>query len=221
VAELCAEHGLWMHVDGAHGASALLSPAERHRLAGIERADSVVWDAHKMLGTSTLCAAVLLRDVRRLSAAFRQEASYLIEEQPSGMGVGMGVDLITRTVECTKASLGLKLFLVLAVEGEAGLAARLETLYANARGFAARIAARPGWELLCEPEANIVCFRRSADSDARTAARRAALVEDGRVYLTQADVGGRRWLRLSVMNPLTDAATIDRLLETAETLPAR
>ncbi len=123
----CRERGVWLHVDGAHGASALVSPVLRHLLSGIELADSVVWDAHKLMCTPTLCAAVLVKDARTLDAAFEQEASYLFhdKEQP-------GFDFIHRTVECTKAGLGLRFFAVLAALGERGLADYVERQFALA-----------------------------------------------------------------------------------------
>jgi L-2,4-diaminobutyrate decarboxylase len=228
-ADACAPRGLWLHVDGAHGASALLSETERVRLAGIERADSVVWDAHKLLRTSTLCAAALFRDVSALQAAFRQHAPYLGRagsapehdadraiDRGIDHGLDHGLDLIGRTVECTKASLGLKLFLVLAAEGEAGLARHVETLHAKAAAFHDLIAARPRFQCLCPPESNILCFRWAGYDDAEQAGLRAELVRRGEFYITQADVGGRRWLRLVIMNPATDEAVIERLLDSIE-----
>ena len=124
----CRERGVWLHVDGAHGASALVSTVHRGLLSGVAQADSVVWDAHKLMRTPTLCAAVLVRDARTLDAAFQQEASYLFhdKEQP-------GFDFIHRTVECTKAGLGLRFFAVLASLGERGLAAYVERQFALAR----------------------------------------------------------------------------------------
>ncbi|HTE05710.1 MAG TPA: pyridoxal-dependent decarboxylase [Planctomycetota bacterium] len=215
IADVCEARGLWLHVDGAHGASALLSPALRGRLAGIERADSVVWDAHKLLRTSALCAAALFRDVRTLDAAFRQQASYVGSGEDSP-----GVDLIGRAVECTKSSLGLKLFLVLAAQGEAGLGRHVESLYAAAARFHDLIAARPGFQCLCPPESNILCFRWAAHDDAAQAALRAELVRRGEFYITQADVGGQRWLRLTIMNPNTDESVIARLLTSIESIVA-
>ena len=126
IGEFCRAHGVWLHVDGAHGAAALLSESLRDRLDGIELADSVVWDAHKMLRTSALCAAVLVRRRAALPAAFRQQASYLDFDNPQGF------DAIDRQVECTKAELGLKLFLNLAFRGERGLADYVERQYAKA-----------------------------------------------------------------------------------------
>lgn len=215
VADTCERHRAWLHVDGAHGASALLSPELRGRLAGVERADSLVWDAHKLLGTSALCAAVLVRDVGHLLSAFRQQASYLVAEPHA-----QAPDLLGRTVECTKASLGLKLFLNLAVLGEDGLRRHVELLHERAREFHALAHARPALQTLAPPESNIVLFRHAASDDARQAQIRAELVRRGDFYVTQADLDGRRWLRLVVMNPLTDAAAVERLLDDVEALAA-
>ena len=117
IGEFCQERNLWFHVDGAHGATALVSDKHRRLMRGADLADSLIWDAHKLMRTPVLCAALLVRDHRALDSAFEQEASYIFhdKEQP-------GVDFIHRTVECTKAGLGLKLFLVLAALGEQGVA---------------------------------------------------------------------------------------------------
>jgi L-2,4-diaminobutyrate decarboxylase len=88
-------------VDGAHGASALLSPDYRHLMDGVELASSLTWDAHKTMQTPSVCAAVLVRDHRAIGTAFDQAASYLFhgKEQP-------GFDFFHRAVECTKSALG-------------------------------------------------------------------------------------------------------------------
>ena len=72
IGRACEERGLWLHVDGAHGASALLSAAHRHRLAGIERASSIAWDPHKMMLMPLTASAVLVRHETDLEAAFSQ-----------------------------------------------------------------------------------------------------------------------------------------------------
>jgi L-2,4-diaminobutyrate decarboxylase len=102
IAAFCADHGIWLHVDAAHGGSALLSESHRHLLRGIEHADSVVWDAHKMLRTSTLCAAVLVKRESDLPAAFRQQGDYIFDGRES-----LGIDVVDRALETTKATLGL------------------------------------------------------------------------------------------------------------------
>jgi L-2,4-diaminobutyrate decarboxylase len=213
VGRFCRERGIWFHVDAAHGASALLSPAHRELLRGIEEADSVVWDAHKMLRTSSVCAAVLVRDTTRLDAAFRQEAAYLIYDNAEAPGP----DLLGRQVECTKAPLGLKIFLNLAFRGERGLGDYVARQYDKTLRFWELISAREGFECLCRPESNILCFRYGTDAELQVALRERLLAE-GRFHLSSTEVNGTRWLRMAVMAPATDEGTITELLDTIERL---
>ena len=212
VGAFCRERGLWFHVDGAHGASALLHPIASRRLAGVVLADSLVWDAHKLLQTSALCTAVLFRDGATLGRAFRQDAVYVTEGHRE-----TGVDFIEQQFECTKTPLGLKLLLTLAFVGEAGMAANVEALFDLAGRIHGQLSRREGFETLCPPESNILCFRYAGD-DALQSRIRQELMRRGDFLVTQADVAGQRWLRLTLMNPLTDEATIERLLETIESL---
>jgi L-2,4-diaminobutyrate decarboxylase len=212
IGAFCERHGIWLHVDGAHGASALLSPRHRGLLNGVERADSLIWDAHKMLRTSGLCAAVLVRHGPDLAHAFHQKASYLFYGEDSG------ADLIERSVECTKATLGLKLFLNLAWRGERGLGDYVAEQYDKALRFHELIARRPGFECPYVPESNILCFRHGRDSE-RQLAIREHLLTQGHFHLSSAEIRGERYLRLSVMAPATDDQTIERLLDTIEQLP--
>ncbi|MFI6506648.1 pyridoxal phosphate-dependent decarboxylase family protein [Streptosporangium sp. NPDC050855] len=203
VGGFCAANGIWFHVDGAHGASALLSEGHRHLLDGIELADSLIWDAHKMLRTSSLAAAVLTRREGDLDAAFRQRASYLFYGE-------QGFDLIGRTVECSKAELGLKIFLNLAWRGERGLGEYVAQRYATAHRLWELAARRPGFTCPYEPESNIVCFRYGNGDQA---AVRERLMEDGSFQLTSAEIGGVRHLRAVVMAPATDDKTLEALLD--------
>ena len=214
VGRFCREHGIWFHVDAAHGASALLSPRHRDRLRGVELADSVIWDAHKMLRTSSVCAAVLLREAERLDAAFQQQAAYLFYD---GEGSAQGPSLLGRQVECTKAPLGLKVFLNLAFRGERGLGDYVAAQYDKTSRFYHLIEAREGFECLCRPESNILCFRYGTDP-ARQVELRDRLLSEGRFHLSSTEVHGERWLRMSVMAPATDEATIEALLDAIERL---
>ncbi|MFI6596470.1 pyridoxal phosphate-dependent decarboxylase family protein [Nonomuraea sp. NPDC050536] len=206
IGEWCRANGVWFHVDGAHGASALLSPEHRHLLDGIELADSVIWDAHKMLRTSALAAAVLVRREADIDAAFQQDASYLFYGD-------QGFDLIGRTVECTKAELGLKIFMNLAWRGEHGLGEHVATRYATAHRFWQLARQRPGFELPYEPESNIVCFRYG---QADQAALRERMMADGTFHLTSTEFNGVRHLRVTVMSPNTDDDTLVALLDEIE-----
>ncbi|WP_326635671.1 pyridoxal-dependent decarboxylase [Streptosporangium sp. NBC_01755] len=210
IGEFCTASGVWFHVDGAHGASALLAAEHRHLLDGIELADSLIWDAHKMLRTSSLAAAVLTRRGGDLDAAFRQRAGYLFYGE-------QGFDLIGRTVECSKAELGLKIFLNLAWRGERGLGEHVARQYATAHRFWELARERPGFECPYEPESNIVCFRYGTADQADIRER---LMEDGAFALTSAEVSGVRHLRVTVMAPATDDKTLEALLDRITELEA-
>jgi L-2,4-diaminobutyrate decarboxylase len=212
VGAFCREHGIWFHVDAAHGASALLSPAHRHLLRGIERADSAIWDAHKMLRTPALAAAVLLRDGARLDAAFRQTAAYLIYEES-----GEDLSLLERQVECTKAAIGMRIFMNLAFRGEDGIGGYVAEQYERTIRFWELISARPGFECLSRPESNILCFRYGRDPELQVRLRERLLAEK-RFHLSSTEVNGERWLRMTVTAPATGEETVEGLLDAIEEL---
>ena len=85
VADVCQRYGVWLHVDAAHGGAACLSPKYRHLVAGLHRADSVVWDAHKMLFMPGLCAFLFYRNRAHKFEAFRQDAPYLFDPAAPGL----------------------------------------------------------------------------------------------------------------------------------------
>jgi L-2,4-diaminobutyrate decarboxylase len=207
IAEFCAARGLWLHVDGAHGASAALSPRHRHLLEGIERADSVVWDAHKMMMMPALVTAVLFREGRSSYEAFAQDASYLFHgadaEEP-------WFDVGRRTLECTKRMLSLPLYACLRTLGTAPFAEYVERTFALGRRLYERLAEAPDFEAPVEPEANIVCFRymsstltHMADVDALQERIRKRVVASGRYYFVQTRLDDRLYLRTTLMNPAT------------------
>ncbi|HPF14364.1 MAG TPA: aminotransferase class I/II-fold pyridoxal phosphate-dependent enzyme [Planctomycetota bacterium] len=215
IADFCEEHGLWLHVDGAHGASFLLSDRLRARLAGVERADSLVWDLHKMMLMPALVTAVLYRDGRRSYEAFHQEASYLFAgEDPAVQWFNLG----QRTLECTKRGLGATAYLLLRTYGTAFFAEYMERMCDLAQGFAERIRSSSDFELATEPQANIVCFRRKIEGslESQNAFQRQirqAVVDQGDFYLVQTTLGGRVYLRTTLIHPMTDLARLDHLLD--------
>lgn len=207
IGTFCREHHLWFHVDGAHGASALLSPKYRRYLAGLDQADSLIWDAHKMLRTPAVCTAVLVRDHRTLDEAFQADASYLFHDKDQP-----GVDFIHRTVECTKAGLGLKLFMVLGALGEARLGAYVERQYDIARAAYELIRSQPDFRCPVQPQSNILCFRFQ-DLDAEHLRLRDRLIAAGSFHLSTTSWNGHWHLRLVFMNPDTGLGEIRDLLE--------
>jgi L-2,4-diaminobutyrate decarboxylase len=220
VASFCEAHGLWMHVDGAHGAAVALSTRHRGLLAGIARADSVVWDAHKLMLMPALVTAVIFRDGRRSYEPFAQDASYLFADaRPDDSFDAQWFNLAGRTLECTKLMMSLKLYAVLVTRGPAFLAGYIEGLYALAAAFAERLAAAPDFELAVAPESNIVCFRylpsdgrRGPALDALQGSVRQRLLERGEFYLVQTGLPGGVYLRVTLLNPFTTMADLEALL---------
>ena len=233
IADVCAAENLWLHVDGAHGAPLGLLPERRGDLRGIERADSVVCDFHKLLLMPAVCTAVLFKDGRTGAQAFAQKAGYLF---PDDNGVAAGssaggaadsavddswTDVGRRTIECTKAMLGLKVWGSLQMFGRTHFEAHVRHCMALGTTMAALIKARPALELLCEPALNIVCFRVRGRSGGDNAAIRRAVLAAGRFYPVQvhlhADGLAKEreglWLRCALQNPHTTADTLGQLLD--------
>jgi len=214
IADFCAAHDLWLHVDGAHGASAALSPRYRHLVAGIDRADSVVWDCHKMLMMPALLTGVLFRERRRSYETFRQEATYLFEERPDEEWYNPG----NRTVECTRPGMAVLLYTSLRAHGAGLFRDYVTRCFDAARELAARVRAADDFELAMEPEANIVCFRYApagaADLDALQERVRRRVVDGGGYYIVSADLDDGQYLRCTLMNPFTDEGDLVGLLET-------
>jgi L-2,4-diaminobutyrate decarboxylase len=128
VANFCEKHSLWYHVDGAHGAVALLSEKDKERVRGIERADSLIWDAHKMMRVSALCTAVLYKNYTSQVNTFQQKGSYVFHE-----GDVIGMDSMPFTVECTKSALGFKLYWSFALEGEKAISDFISNSFQQAK----------------------------------------------------------------------------------------
>lgn len=203
----CQQHQLWLHVDGAHGASALLSGVHRDALRGIELADSVVWDGHKLLYMPAAVSAVLFRNPAHSYAAFAQEASYLFQGQSNDEEV---YNVSYRTLECTKRMMGLKLWAAFSLYGANGLGMLVEQVFSAARMLAEKLQAVPDFALLMPPQTNIVCFCYGSGDQSGL---RKQLVESGAFHLTQVNLRGKIWLRVTVMNPLTAERDLDALLD--------
>ena len=212
IAAFCEANDLWMHVDAAHGGAACLSGRYRGLLTGIDRADSVVWDTHKLLMMPSLSTAVIFRREQDNYLAFEEEASYLFTEDRRDEWYNLG----HRTLECTKHSGALKVYVCLQVYGEDLFAAYVDHVYGLAREFADMLNAAPDFECATPPESNIVCFRYvspcAEDIDALQAAVRMAVIAEGRFYLVQTRLGGTLYLRTALMNPLTTPEHLRALL---------
>jgi len=216
IAALCDEHGVWLHVDGAHGASALLSPAHRHRVRGIEHARSIAWDPHKMMLLPLQAGMVLVRNERDLDSAFSQRAPYLFQAGHESERVW---DQGTRSFLCSHRADIFKLWVALQRYGADALGELYDHMCNNARLFWEAVQERGDFEALHEPESNILCFRYIGDGSLNDEALdqlnrelRERYNLSGEGWITATTLDGRRVLRVTMMNPRTTAADIDDVL---------
>lgn len=216
IGEYCQAQQLWFHVDGAHGASALLSAKHRDLLKGIALADSVVWDGHKMLYMPAAVSAVLFKSPMDSYLAFAQDASYLFQ--------GNNLEIETynvsyRALECTKRMMALKLWAAFSLYGVDGLAALVDEAFAKARLFADKLQSDAAFELMMTPQTNIVCFRHLMDGltgeqlNQHQTQLRKCIVENGEFHLTQVALHGHIWLRTTLMNPFTQERHLQSLMD--------
>ncbi len=213
--DVAEKHGLWLHVDAAHGGGAALSAGLRHKVAGIERADSVVWDAHKLMMMPALVTAVLFKRGGHVYDAFAQQASYLFAQKAREQ---TWWDLGQRTLECTKRMMAIEVWSTVRVHGEAFFGDVVDRLVALAVELAAKVKSAADFELALDPELNIVCYRHvpagaSGDAlDAHNRELRKRVVEDGRFYIVGTELPGGYYLRSTIMNPLIQPSDFDELL---------
>ena len=216
VATLCDERGVWLHVDAAHGATALLSPEHRKRLRGIERARSIAWDPHKLMLMPTQAGMLLVRDERDLDLAFTQRAPYLFH-QPDGERTW---DQGTRSLLCSRRAEVFKVWVALQRYGLDGLAELHDYFCDLTHWMWQQIEERADFQALHEPESNILCFRYVGSGTANDEALDVLNRElrdrynlSGHGWITGTNLDGRRVLRVTVMNPRTTPADITAVLD--------
>lgn len=212
---LCAERGIWLHVDGCHGASALISPPHRHRVRGIHHADSVAWDPHKMLLLPLSVGALLVREEGALERAFAQKAPYLFHGGDEGRVWDQGI----RSAQCSRRADAIKMWVALQRYGADGLGALYDHLCSLAQHFHQLVVAHPRLEALHAPESNILCFRwlgsgtmTDEELDAANLSLRERYNRSGHGWITTTLLGGRRVLRVTLMNWRTTAADCEAIV---------
>lgn len=223
IADVCSKHNVWLHVDAAHGGAVAFSDKHRHLLAGIERADSVVWDAHKMMHVPALCTFVFYKDKRHRFEAFRQEAPYLFDPSDPGLAE---YDSGLKTLECTKRGAAFGLWGLWSLFGESLFGDLVDHLFASARTLYEKLAAADDFTPLHEPQCNILAFRHiPKELEGAPPERlgrfqlelRKDLVRSGAFYIVPTTADGTPALRCTVMNPLTTPADFDDLLSELRT----
>lgn len=218
IAALCREYGMWMHVDGAFGASALLSERYRKKLDGIELSDSLSWDAHKWMMQTYGCSAVLVRDQSCLVHSFAAHPEYLKDAESSEGGI----EFWDLGPELTRPARSLKLWLTLQATGSEGMGRVIEHGCVMAELAEKLIRESPDWEIICPAQLGIVNFRYVADGrrtekelDTRNQEISGEITESGFAQIFTTELKGKKVLRMCTINPETTRKdicdTVERL----------
>jgi glutamate/tyrosine decarboxylase-like PLP-dependent enzyme len=207
IAERAAAHRAWFHVDAAVGSGLTLSARLRGRLRGIERADSVTADLHKLWWQPFSASALLVPDVARLRAVHHASV-YLNRPEDEAEGQ---LNLVGRSLDTSRRFDALKVLIALRATGRRRLAEIVEGCVALAEHAARAIAARPELELVAPPQTVMVAFRVPGGDAANIRVQR-SLFASGRAVLGRTRVRGEVALKLTLLNPLTTPADVDALL---------
>ncbi len=203
IAALAGVHGVWLNIDGALGGSVVLSRRHRHLVAGAERADSYVWNAHKMMGVPLPCSALLLARRGLLESHLSETADYLFQNEAAELDPG------TRSLQCGRRNDALKLWAAWQLHGDRGYERRIDRLFEMAAYVASRIDADPELELVMPPESINVCFEVRGKSTTAICER---LDDEGRLLVGHGQADGRRALRLVCVNPDLEKSDLDTAL---------
>jgi glutamate/tyrosine decarboxylase-like PLP-dependent enzyme len=220
LAELADRHRCWLHVDGAFGLFARLVPETRSLTDGIERADSVISDAHKWLNVPYDCGFAFVRDVDRLPRALNVGAPYLPSDDDSRPSFGF------LAPENSRRARALAVWATLRAYGRDGYRAMVQRHLSIAQHLAGLVDAAPELERLAEVPLNIVCFRArppgvpEARLDELNRAVGEALLSDGRVFAGSTTYDGKVALRPAIVNWRTRPEDVELLVEVVRELVA-
>lgn len=212
MAKYAQEYNLWFHVDAAHGGPAIFSNKYKHLLKGIELADSIILDTHKMMLTSAIATGVLFKSAKDSFSAFQTKADYLWEDNQEDDWV----NLAKRTFECTKPMIAARVFFLWQTYGLTIFGDHIDYLFDLAKTFTHYLNDEQNFETLTPTDSNIVCFRwndgtaEAKDLNHINTRLRQSVLEEGRFYIVQTSIQDVNWLRISLMNPMT---TIEHLKE--------
>ncbi|GGU73923.1 pyridoxal-dependent decarboxylase [Streptomyces filipinensis] len=216
IAGLCAQYGAWMHVDAAYGCGLLASLKYRHRIDGIERADSVTVDYHKSFFQPVSSSAVLVKDAATLRHA-TYHAEYL---NPRRMVQERIPNQVDKSLQTTRRFDALKLWLTLRVMGADGIGQLFDEVCDLAAEGWRLLAADPRYHVVVEPSLSTLVFRYipaavtdPAEIDRANLHARKALFASGDAVVAGTKVGGRHYLKFTLLNPETTTADIAAVLD--------
>lgn len=220
IANFAEKHQIWLHIDGAHGGAAVFSEKYKYLLKGVERANSIAIDCHKMLMVPSITTALLFKKEDDSYQTFAPKAQYLWDNADEKEWYNYG----KRTFECTKLMMSIKVYSLIRTYGVQIFDDFVSTLYDLGKTFARMILANKNFELATEPSANIVCFSLKKDNftqdqlNQHNSLIRKKIVEKGDFYIVQTMIRGKIYLRTTLMNPFTTEKELGELLYQVENI---
>lgn len=210
MAEICKIHGMWFHIDGAFGASVLLSPKYRHLLQGTALSDSISWDAHKWLFQTYGCAMVLVKDIRHLYHSFHVSPEYLQDvegdlDHINPWDIGM---------ELTRPARGLKLWLTLQVLGTDLIGSAIEQGFQSVLWAQEALEKLDHWEIVSKAQLSVINFRYKTDElteeelDILNEQAAEKLLASGYAAIFTTVLKGKKVLRICALHPETTRTDI-------------
>lgn len=213
LAEFCRETDLWLHVDAAWGGAAILSSKLSHHLAGIEHADSITCDAHKWISVPMGAGMFFCRYPESVGAAFRAEISYMPTRR-----IGPVFDPLSNSMQWSRRFIGLKFFMALAEQGEAGYANKIEHM-ARMGDLLRTLLNDSGWQILNSTPLPLLCFTRPGLDTSRFLE---ILRERQIAWMTGVQISDTPVIRACITSFLTDESEIrwvvDAMNQVAEEL---
>lgn len=210
IADICERFGVWLHVDGAYGLPAAGVARMSDAYRGIERADSVSLDAHKWMFVPKACSAVMVKDRNTLLATFSHNESYMLHDGEKG-------NAVDETLEYSRPLRALKLWLAFKTHGAEEFRQAIAANLDQAQILYDTASANPQFEVLpFRPELSVapVRFGKNTSDEFQTQLVQ-RLQEDGRVFVSAAEIDGRIWMRPCFTNFRTSEADALSLLDVA------
>lgn len=211
------ECGAWLHVDASHGGSAILTKKYKSKLQCIDKADSFSWNPHKLMWVSPPCACFCVRDAGQLKEALSDDLSnahYIVDHRKSAQVKALESENLEWTLACTRQFSALKLFSSAYIYGSNGTGQRIESMCSLASALAKLLDQDDQFELFCEPEFNMVCFRyiNTDEPDQLNYQVRKRLSEKPDCYLTGTEINDQFWLRAQFTSESTTYSDLNQLL---------
>ncbi|KAJ8396804.1 hypothetical protein AAFF_G00014030 [Aldrovandia affinis] len=232
IADICKKHDVWMHVDGAWGGSLLMSRKHRWKLNGVERANSVTWNPHKMMSVPLQCSALLVREEGLMQNCNQMHACYLFQQDKQ---YDLSYDTGDKALQCGRHVDIFKLWLMWRAKGTIGFEAQIDKCLELSEYLYNKINDREGYEMVFngKPQHTNVCFwylppsvRYLEDKDERkqrlhkvAPVIKARMMEYGTTMVSYQPQGDKvNFFRMVISNPAATFEDIDFLIEEIERL---